>query len=88
MDAVTPAVRHQNPNDLLLNTCQMRNAMSIQPLRIIPAQIDRDWAILAGARAEVDGRKKGSSGQGRGGAAGRGRGRGSGRGVELPPSSS
>ena len=72
---VISTVHHRNPDDLLLNTCQMRNAVDIQPLRCIPAELDRGQAILFGAMAEVDSRKKSDGSvtvRGQGGRGGRG----------------
>ncbi|KAH9935416.1 uncharacterized protein B0H18DRAFT_829413, partial [Fomitopsis serialis] len=50
-------VQHNEPLDLMLNTCQMRSAVHVQCLRIVPVSLSRDEAILASARAEVDAQK-------------------------------
>lgn len=47
-----PTVRHYNPNDLYLNTSQMRDAIHVQPFRFSPAPINREAAIMEGATAE------------------------------------
>ena len=56
--AVASTVCHCSPDDLLLNTCQMCNAIDIQPLRCIPTELDQGQAIILGAMAEVDSQKK------------------------------
>ncbi|KZP32183.1 hypothetical protein FIBSPDRAFT_1020441 [Athelia psychrophila] len=57
-ETTRPRVQHRNPEDLVLNTSQMRDAVHVQPLRTAFPAIDREQAILTGARAEVDSRKK------------------------------
>ncbi|KAI0363137.1 hypothetical protein BV20DRAFT_958926, partial [Pilatotrama ljubarskyi] len=51
------ALTHNEPHDVLLNTFQMRSAVHLQQLRHIPQPLNRDHAILTGARAEIDAQK-------------------------------
>ncbi|KAI0043569.1 hypothetical protein FA95DRAFT_1460450, partial [Auriscalpium vulgare] len=52
------AVRHYNPDDLVLNTAQMHSAEHVQQFRVPDAPIDRELAIVAGAATEVQSKKK------------------------------
>ena len=51
------AVRHYEPDDLILNTGQLRDAKYTRHFRRTPAILDREWAIMAGAAREIDGRR-------------------------------
>ncbi|KAF8966226.1 hypothetical protein BDZ97DRAFT_1657897 [Flammula alnicola] len=90
-----PIVQHiKNPDDLILNTAQMRDAIHLQKFRIPPAVLDEPAVIDASVRRMIDKRKKSkedtekeASGQAsmRGHSRGRGaRARGRGRGIDNP----
>ncbi|KAF9232535.1 hypothetical protein BU15DRAFT_90631 [Melanogaster broomeanus] len=51
------AIEHQSPDDLVLNTTQMRDAIHVQSFRTQAECLDREWAIHAGATAEVEAQK-------------------------------
>ncbi|XP_006464096.1 hypothetical protein AGABI2DRAFT_120883 [Agaricus bisporus var. bisporus H97] len=51
------AIRHRVPDNLILNTSQMRDATLLAQFRLQPAPLDRNEAILEGARFEIDMRK-------------------------------
>ncbi|THH17637.1 hypothetical protein EW146_g3214 [Bondarzewia mesenterica] len=80
-------IRHYDPDDVVLNTAQLRNGKHIGHFRITPTPISREDAIMAGATKEINGRKGqavrnedvGRSGEMRGLALLRGLGRGKGR---------
>ncbi|KAI0754107.1 hypothetical protein C8Q80DRAFT_346349 [Daedaleopsis nitida] len=48
------AIRHIEPQDIMLNTAQMRDAKHVQVFRITPNPLERDYAVFAGAKAEID----------------------------------
>ncbi|KIJ57791.1 hypothetical protein HYDPIDRAFT_103839, partial [Hydnomerulius pinastri MD-312] len=50
-------VEHRNIEDLILNTAQMRDAVHVQRFRISAPPLDREFAIYAGAAAEVEAQK-------------------------------
>lgn len=54
-----PIVQHlKNPDDLILNTAQMRDAIHLQKFRIPPAVLDEPAVIDSSVRRVIDKRKK------------------------------
>ena len=53
-----PRTRHFVPEDIMLNTAQMRDAIHIQRFRITANALDRDHAIMLGAKSEVEAQKQ------------------------------
>ena len=76
-----------DPNDLILNTAQMRDAIHVQNFRIPSTPLDEERIIQESVTRAINQRKSatdGASGTGRGRGRGRGaRGRGQGRGSNL-----
>lgn len=85
-DITTPVVEHLiNPNDLILNTAQMRDAVHLQKFRIPSTPLNKEIVIQESVARAIDQRKMagerasgscGGRGQGRGGQGGRGQGHG------------
>lgn len=50
------AIRHHVPDDVILNTSQMRDARYVQQFRLVAPPLDREVAIFTGAKAEIDAR--------------------------------
>ncbi|KDQ05660.1 hypothetical protein BOTBODRAFT_182352 [Botryobasidium botryosum FD-172 SS1] len=53
-----PAVTHASPDDLILNTAQMRNSIALQPFRADIAPLDRQRIVFDSVKLEFDLRKK------------------------------
>jgi len=53
-----PRTRHFVPEDIMLNTATMCDAIHIQRFRIVAAALDRDHAIMLGAQSEVEAQKQ------------------------------
>ena len=87
-EKTTPVVEHlTDPNDLILNTAQMRDAIHVQNFRIASTPLDEERIIQESVARTINQRKSatdGASATGRGrgrGVRGRGQGRGSNLGV-------
>lgn len=63
-----PVVLHvRNPDDLILNTAQMRDAVHLQKFRIPPPALDERAVIDASVRRVIDQRKRSNGSAEKGG---------------------
>lgn len=56
-ELVRPAVRHDCPDDMLLNTSQLQDVRHLKTFRVVPEELDAERAIMVGMIREVDARK-------------------------------
>lgn len=55
---LSPETNHQNKDDLILNTAQMRSSVYVGRYRVQTPTMDRELAVMMGVKEEIDNRKR------------------------------